>query len=697
MGDAAIGAMHVGHVFRPEVLDAAPLVLARIEMVEHHALTQQAGEGLVEGHQAAGRVGSHRALDIAHHAGPEARIEQMQHRMLDAADVLVHRHPVIGAFVDHRRVVARRAVAHVVPGRIDEGVHGVGFAACGLAAGRADTLQEAFVFGQRIAAAVGYQIVWQHHRQLVIRHRDRTAVGAVDDRDRRAPIALARDAPVAQPVLDALAAQAPGGQIGGDRIDGRLVAQPVEGAGIHAHAIRLVFVPGLPVLVGKGVFARARSAASRHDLTDRQAVLAGKGEVAFVVCRHAHDRAVAVAHQHIVADPDFERIAGDRMVDEKPGGDALFFHRGHVGFHHRALARGLDEGGNRLVGGGGKTCQRMLGCHRDEGHPHDRVGTGGKDMQLAVADRLALAVAQGMRKGKANPDRAADPVGLHDLDPLGPAVEIVLDLIEQLVGIVGDLEVIAWDFSLFDHCTGAPAAPVDDLLVGQHRLIDRIPVDGLRLAIGDAALEHAQEQPLVPLVIGRIAGGHLARPVDRQAHRLHLLLHVGDVVPGPGGRRHAVFHRRVLCRQAKGIPAHRHQDVVAVHAQVAIQNVVDRVIAHMTHVQLAGGVGQHRTGVVLALRKARIVFDGAIGVGGRPVLLHRGFDLGGKVTFLHTRGVLRRAPGCAGSWDKSSTPHYPLHRVRHARDARRQRSHHRRRGLASGPSRLAPHQNFNFA
>ena len=402
------------------------------------------------------------------------------------------------------------------------------------------------------------------------------------------------------------------------------------------------------MLVAEGVFALAWRAAACHHLTDRQAVLAGKGEVAFVVRRHAHDRSVAVAHQHIVADPDFEPIAGERMLHEEPGGDALFFHRGKVGFHHRTLTRRLDESGDCLVCAGGKACQGMFWRHRDEGDPHDGVGTGGKDMKPAVCDQFAPLVAQVVREGEANPDRAADPVGLHDFHPLGPAVEIVLDLIEQLVGVVGDLEVIPGNLALFDHRAGAPAAPVDDLLVGEHGLVDRIPVDGLSLAIGDAALEHAQEQPLVPFVVGRIAGGHLARPVDRQPHRLHLLFHVGDVVPGPGGRCHAVFHRGVFGGQAKGVPAHRHEDVVAAHAQLAIKDVVDRVVAHMAHVQLARGVGQHRAGVVLALGKARIVFDGTVGVDGRPVLLHRGFDLGGKVTFLHARGVWKRAWRRAG-------------------------------------------------
>jgi hypothetical protein len=62
----------------------------------------------------------------------------------------------------------------------------------------------------------------------------------------------------------------------------------------------LVGVPLLPAV--------EREAFARHGdhLPDRQAVLLGEGEVALVVRRHGHHRAFAVAHQHVVADPDLD-------------------------------------------------------------------------------------------------------------------------------------------------------------------------------------------------------------------------------------------------------------------------------------------------------------------------------------------------------------------------------------------------------
>src|SRR3546814_5613854 len=65
---------------------------------------------------------------------------------------------------------------------------------------------------QGIAGAVEADILGQGDGQLRHRHRLRAAGGAVDDGDRTAPIALTRDTPVAQAVLDPAFAVALGGQ-----------------------------------------------------------------------------------------------------------------------------------------------------------------------------------------------------------------------------------------------------------------------------------------------------------------------------------------------------------------------------------------------------------------------------------------------------------------------------------------------------
>src|SRR6185437_6343294 len=60
---------------------------------------------------------------------------------------------------------------------------------------------------ERVAGLVEADILRQRHRKIILGHRHDAALRAVDDRDRATPIALPRDAPIAQPVGDrALAA-----------------------------------------------------------------------------------------------------------------------------------------------------------------------------------------------------------------------------------------------------------------------------------------------------------------------------------------------------------------------------------------------------------------------------------------------------------------------------------------------------------
>ena len=86
--DNIIGRDHVslglGHL-RPVLVD--------------HTLGQEAAEGLLRLDQAR----------IVEHLCDEARIEQVQHGMLDTADILIHRHPVIRRFFIKRESSVMRA------------------------------------------------------------------------------------------------------------------------------------------------------------------------------------------------------------------------------------------------------------------------------------------------------------------------------------------------------------------------------------------------------------------------------------------------------------------------------------------------------------------------------------------------------------------------------------------------------------
>ncbi len=279
------------------------------------------------------------------------------------------------------------------------------------------------------------------------------------------------------------------------------------------------------------------------------------------------------------------------MGDEDAGGHAPLFHGREIGFHHRALLAFRDEGGELGIVLRGVRGQRMLGGDGAEGHAHQGVDSRGEYPELV---RHAVKL---VGEGEAHAVGLADPVGLHRLDPLGPARQR-LERGQQFVGVLRDRQVVHRHLALFHQGAGAPAAAVDHLLVGEHRLVHRVPVHRAGLLVGDAFFQHAQEQPLVPLVVLGRAGGQFALPVEGEAQRAQLLLHVGDVVVGPLRRRHAVGHRRILGGQAESVPAHRLEHVESAHLVETGEHVADGIVAHVAHVQLARGIGQHRQAVV---------------------------------------------------------------------------------------------------
>ena len=179
--------------------------------------------------------------------------------------------------------------------------------------------------------------------------------------------------------------------------------------------------------------------------------------------------------------------------------------------------------------------------------------------------------------------------------------------IQQVLAEIGDLEEPLGQFPLFDQRAGTPAAAIDDLLVGQHGHVLRIPVDLGILAVDQTLFQEIEKEILLALVVFDVAGGKFARPVERQAHRLQLAAHGGDVFVGPGLGVDLVLHRRIFSRHAEGVPAHRMQHVVAAGALVAGHDVAHRIVAHMAHMDAAGRIGEHLKHIVFL---ARIVVVG---------------------------------------------------------------------------------------
>ena len=173
----------------------------------------------------------------------------MQNRVFDTADVLIHRHPVIRARSHHMLGIGGIAIAHEIPRTVDERIHRIGFAAGGFAAlGAGYARVETFVLVQRVAGTIGHAILRQDHGQIFFRHGNGSAAIAMNNRNRRAPITLAANAPVAQTPRRFLLAQPFGFQRGGNGIDRSGVVQTVECARIHGDAALFIGVPFLPLI-----------------------------------------------------------------------------------------------------------------------------------------------------------------------------------------------------------------------------------------------------------------------------------------------------------------------------------------------------------------------------------------------------------------------------------------------------------------
>ena len=178
----------------------------------------------------------------------------------------------------------------------------------------------------------------------------------MQDRQRLAPIALAREQPVAQAVLDLRVPGAARLQPGDRGRLGRCRRQAVERRRIDQRAVAL---PCLVLYV----------AAASHDADDRQVERARKGVIAAVMSGHRHDGAVAVTHQHIVGDPE-RQLGSIGRIDRVTAGEHARLAAGAVGPFALALAGArFDIGHHRgaPVVRGDLRHQRMLGSEHAVG------------------------------------------------------------------------------------------------------------------------------------------------------------------------------------------------------------------------------------------------------------------------------------------------------------------------------------------
>ena len=271
-------------------------------------------------------------------------------------------------------------------------------------------------------------------------------------------------------------------------------------------------------------------------------------------------------------------------MDRKPGIEPQLFR----GLDLRCRGAGalalLDERGKLRAVRREPLRDRVIGGDCREARAEQRVGAGGEHVEFGPAVDHAEAEFQ--------PLALADPVALHQPHLVGPLVEAI-EPFEQLVGEIGDLQEPLAELALLDQRARTPAAPVDHLFVGQHGIVDRIPVDRRFLAIDQPCLEQIEEQCLfVPVIIG-FARRQLAAPVERETQPLQLGLHRLDIGAGPCPGMHALFHRRIFGGHAERVPPHRVEHGMAGHPAIARQDIAHRIVADVPHMDAPRWIGKH--------------------------------------------------------------------------------------------------------
>ena len=194
----------------------------------------------------------------------------------------------------------------------------------------------------------------------------------------------------------------------------------------------------------------------------------------------------------------------------------------------------------------------MLGADDHVGRAEQGVRTGGVNGQRVALGGLEIDLSAG---------GTADPVALLNLNALD--VIHIIQIVDQALCVLSDGEHPLALGLVNDLAAAALTNAVDNLLVRQNALAGGAPVYAHFLLVGQTLLEQLQENPLSPLVVARVGGIDLTRPVERQTKALELALEACDVLLGNLCRMNMVLDGKVLSRQTECVPAHRMDHVFA--------------------------------------------------------------------------------------------------------------------------------------
>src|SRR3989304_1103726 len=123
--------------------------------------------------------------------------------------------------------------------------------------------------------------------------------------------------------------------------------------------------------------------------------------------------------------------------------------------------------------------------------------------------------------------------------------------------------------------------------------------------MGKPLFKEFKEEPLAPAVVLRGCGGNLPFPVITQAKPLKFFSHVIYIFTRPLGGMYLVLDCRVFRGKPEGIPSHGMQDFLTLHHKESRKGIPYRVVPYVSHVYLAGRIGEHLKDVVFLFARNR--------------------------------------------------------------------------------------------
>ena len=160
-----------------------------------------------------------------------------------------------------------------------------------------------------------------------------------------------------------------------------------------------------------------------------------------------------------------------------------------------------------------------------------------------------------------------------------------------------------------------------------NKLLDRA---SLLLHVVVVVREHLHECPLSPLVVLRIAGAHLAAPIERETDLIQLLTIAVDVLRGGYSGVLTRLNSILLGGQTECVVTHRVQNVETTQTLVTRIDIRGDVAQRVTHVQTcARRIGEHIENIEFGTRRIDLHF---VGTALAPLFLPFGFD-GSKIVF----------------------------------------------------------------